>query len=428
MPHRRHYRDWITAYLDLMHGRTEAPELFHKWSCVATIGAAITRRIYIDETSYKIYPNWIIVLAAIPGRAKKSTTVDRCTELLRINHKELFGPDETTWADICRTFAENTQYMTDHAGDGDDLDAEFASQCAITFVPGEFGTFLNPDDGHAIDGITRLWDCSERPFIKSTKHNGVDNIINPFFNLIGCTTTKWLKDNFAKYEGWGIASRIVFVHSDAVNYPIWSPSRQLPKSKEWIETRAKLSEDLDYITKLQGPCTFTDDAADLAQRWYERTFAYLGEYGTRPDADPWLCDFLARKQIHVHKLAMTLSVSRRDSLVIDLADYEEAITMVEDVEKETSRVFRAHLSPSLSAKSERAIFERLKAELSNGLGGKAPKSYIFNRIAMYLDGATAERVLASFIKRRLLREEQTKQGIMIYLNEEEGVAKNETKT
>lgn len=400
-----------------MRGRTEAPELFHLWSCIATIGAAVTRRVYIDETSYKIYPNWIIVLAAIPGRAKKSTTVDRCTELLRNVHPTLFGADETNWPDICRTFAENTQYMTDHA-DIEDLDAEFKSQCAMTFVPGEFGTFLNPDDGHAIDGITRLWDCPERAFVKSTKHNGVDNIVNPFFNLIGCTTTKWLKDNFSKYEGWGIASRMVFVHSDAVNAPIWSPGRQLPK-KDYKDIRDKLTEDLDHITKLQGVCTFSEEAADLAHRWYDRTFDFLGEYGAKPDADPWLCDFLARKQIHVHKFAMTLSIARRDSLVITLADYEEAIARVEDVEKETARVFRSHLSPSTNALGERAIFERLKAELSNGLGGRAPKSYIFNRIAMYLDGATAERVLSSFIKRRLLREEQSKHGITIYLNEEE---------
>jgi hypothetical protein len=310
--------------------------------------------------------------------------------------------------------------MTDHA-DIEDLDAEFKSQCAMTFVPGEFGTFLNPDDGHAIDGITRLWDCPEREFLKSTKHNGVDKIVNPFFNLIGCTTTKWLKDNFSKYEGWGIASRMVFVHSDAVNAPIWSPGRQLPK-KDYKDIRDRLTEDLDHITKLQGVCTLTDDAADLAHRWYDRTFHFLGEYGAKPDADPWLCDFLARKQIHVHKFAMTLSISRRDSLVINLADYEEAIARVEDVEKETARVFRSHLSPSMNALGERAIFERLRAELSNGLGGRAPKSYIFNRIAMYLDGATAERVLSSFIKRRLLREEQSKHGIMIYLNEEEANA------
>lgn len=421
---KRHFPDWIDAYLTLVRDRTEAPELFHFWSCVATIGAAVTRRIYIEEKWYKIYPNWIIVLAAIPGRAKKSTTVDRCTDLLRYNHPELFGADETNWPDICRTFAERTQYMTTDINEIEDLDAEFKSQCALTFVPGELGTFLNPDDGHAIDGITRLWDCPERAFIKSTKHNGVDNIVNPFFNLIGCTTTKWLKDNFSKYEGWGIASRIVFVHSDVTGKPIWSPSRLLPDSDVLNNIRQKLRDDLDHITTLQGACTLTDDAADLAKRWYDQTFYYLGEYNAKPDADPWLADFLARKQIHAHKLAMTLSISRRDSLVITKEDYEEAITKIEDVERETVRVFKSHLTPSTNALNERAMFDRLRAELNNGLGGKAPKSYIFNRIAMYVDGATAERILSSFIKRRLLREEQSKTGIMIYLNEDE-VKKNE---
>src|SRR6266404_175730 len=107
---RRHFSDWIDTYLSLMRQRTEAPELFHLWSSIATIGAAVTRRVCIDEVIYRIYPNWIIVLAAIPGRAKKSTTVDSCTALLRYNHSELFGADETNWPDICRTFAEKRQF------------------------------------------------------------------------------------------------------------------------------------------------------------------------------------------------------------------------------------------------------------------------------------------------------------------------------
>ncbi len=412
---RRHYSDWIDTYLSLMRQRTEAPELFHLWSSVATIGAAVTRRVYIDETIYKIYPNWIIVLAAIPGRAKKSTTVDSCTALLRYNHSELFGADETNWPDICRTFAEKRQYInTDDTKE--DLDSEYATQCAITFVPGELGTFINPDDSHAIDGITRLWDCPDRAFIKSTKHNGVDNIVNPFFNLIGCTTAKWLKDNFEKYQGWGIASRIVFVYSDAASYPIWSPSKNIP-SKEFETTRTKLREDLDHIVKLQGPCTFTDDAADLAKKWYDQTFEHLGEYGREPDADPWLCDFLARKQIHAHKFAMTLSISRRNTLIITVEDYQEAIARIEDVERETARVFRSHLAPSSNALNERAVFEKIHHELNNGLGGKAPKSYIYNRIAMYVDGTTAERMLSSFIRRGLLRESQERGGIMVMLPE-----------
>lgn len=403
-----------------MRGRTEAPETFHYWSAVATIGAAVTRRVCIDEVIYRIYPNWIIILAAIPGRAKKSTTVDRCTELLRYNHPELFGADETNWPDICRTFSEHVQYINQDDKDLD-LETEYNTQCAITFVPSELGTFLNPDDSHAIDGITRLWDCSDRPFIKSTKHSGVDNIINPFFNLIGCTTAKWLKDNFEKYQGWGIASRIVFVYSDAANYPIWSPSKNIP-SKEWQTTRDKLREDLEHILQLQGTCTFTDEAANIAKRWYDQTFQHLGEYGSRSDADPWLCDFLARKQIHAHKLAMTLSISRRDSLTITKDDYLEAITRVEDVERETERVFRSHLSPSSNALNERAIFDRIYAELNNGLGGKAPKSYIYNRIAIYVDGTTAEKVLSSFIRRGLLQEEQSKHGVMVLLpNRDEGI-------
>ncbi len=409
MRSKRHYSDWIQTYLDNVRGATEAPDHFHYWSSVATIGAAVTRHVYIDELQYRFYPNWIIVLAALPGRAKKSTTMDQCLDLLRDIHPELFGADETNWPDICKRFGENTQYDSDE--ESDMLEGEYDSQCALTFTLGEFGTFLNTDDDHAITGITRLWDCP-RKFEKSTKHNGIDNIQNPFFNLIGCTTAKWLKDNFGRYQGWGIASRIIFVHSEAASKPIWSPRRNM-KPNEWTRTRQKLREDLAHIMTLRGECTFTDDAVDLAKDWYDKTFEFLGTYATSLDADPWLCDFLARKQVHAHKLAMTLSIARRDNLTINAIDYQEAIDKIEEVEKELKRVFRSYLIPSESSDNERAILDKIIMEMNNGLGGEAPRAVLLRSISRYTDGSTAERILTSFIRRGLLCETLSKSGVMI---------------
>jgi hypothetical protein len=63
--------------------------------------------------------------------------------------------------------------------------------------------------------------------------------------------------------------------------------------------------------------------------------------------------------------------------------------------------------------NERMIFDRIFSELTNGLGGKAPKSYVLRRIAVYVDGFEAEKVLASFVEKRWLQEENTEYGLVI---------------
>ena len=101
----RHHKDGIASYLSLVEGRTEAPLPYSYWSAVATVAAALTRNVWLDELRYKIYPNFLIVLAGRPGVVKKSTTIDECTNILRDVDHTLFGPSEATWQDLCYRLA-----------------------------------------------------------------------------------------------------------------------------------------------------------------------------------------------------------------------------------------------------------------------------------------------------------------------------------
>src|SRR6266436_3020442 len=165
----RHFSDWIEAYLSLVRGKTEAPEIYSYWSAVATIAAALTRSVWIDEVRYRFYPNFLIVLAARPGVAQKSTTIDECVGILRdMDIKpSLFGPQETTWPALCESFAKHTHRRPVGSADPAALDTEFDVQCAMTLCLREFGTFLRPNDRDMINGITDLWDGGDRVYIKS---------------------------------------------------------------------------------------------------------------------------------------------------------------------------------------------------------------------------------------------------------------------
>lgn len=413
----RNFPDWIAAYLSLVAGRTEAPLIYSYWSAVATVAAALTRSVWIDEIRYKIYPNFLIVLTGRPGILKKSTTIDECTKILRDIDNTLFGPDETTWPDLCSTLSKQVRYRLIGAEKPDPLDNEYIAQCAMTLTPIEFGTLLKPNDEDMINGMTTLWDAGDRVYIKSTKTSGVDHVQNPFLNIIGASTAKWLQDNFRKFAGWGIASRIIFVHSDEETKPIWSPAASIRERglDDWHAKRSALQDDLRSILKLYGEFTFTPEAATKAKLWYEANAVSVAAYTKKIDADQWVSDFLARKQIHIHKLAMILSTARRDTLTITVEDFTDALRAVDAVEQEIKRVFSIKLVQTPAAAGEQAAFTYLYEELSNGLNRRAEKRVILNMLSAYVDGITADRILTTFIRRGILHEESTPRGMFIIL-------------
>ena len=53
-------------------------------------------------------------------------------------------------------------------------------------------------------------------FKKISKHAGNDDVVNPWINIIACTTPAWIAGNFPEYMiGGGFTSRCVFVYADA---------------------------------------------------------------------------------------------------------------------------------------------------------------------------------------------------------------------
>jgi hypothetical protein len=166
---------------------------------------------------------------------------------------------------------------------------------------------------------------------------------------------------------------------------------------------------------LYGECRFSEEAKDRAKEWYRGIFSFVGEYTRRIDADPWVSDFLARKQIHVHKLSIILSASRRDTLEITLEDFNDAVAAVDAVETEIRRVFALQLTPTALASHEHALFGHVHAELSNGLQGRVDKKQLLNMLSVYVDGQSAERILTTFVHRGILTEETTPRGTFVIL-------------
>lgn len=315
----------------------------HFWTGVSTIAGALRRRVWVDMAYFKWHPNFFIILVAPPGIVSKSTTAGIGMSLLKKVPDVKFGPDVVTWQALVTGFAESTMAY-EHQG-------EFHTMSAITIESSEFGNLLNPQDKEMVDLLVSLWDGKPGVFEKKTKGSGNDSVENPWINLIACTTPAWIAGNFPEYMiGGGFTSRCVFVYAEKKAKLVAYPGEIVPADLR--VTAQKLVEDLCQISLLAGEYVLTPEAIQWGQAWY------AGHYTAKHlhlDDDRF-GGYLARKQTHIHKLAMVLAAAESDRMFITAEHLAIADQMVTDLEPDMQFVF------SKIGKSEDAIYaERLIA-------------------------------------------------------------------
>lgn len=321
----RNHQDWLKAFVEYA-SFGEAPLTMYFWVGVSAVAGALRRRVWIDQGFFRWLSNFYIVLVAPPGIVAKSTTASIGMNLLREVPNIKFGPDVVTWQALVQSLANSTEMFP--------LGDKFYPQSAITIESSEFGNFLNPNDREMVDVLVSLWDGKQGAFTKITKTQGSDEVINPWVNIVACTTPAWIAGNFPEYMiGGGFTSRCIFVYAEEKRRYVAYPGQTLPK--EFLEMKLKLVQDLERISNLAGPYEIDAQAIKWGEDWYER------HYKSRP---PHLNNerfggYIARKQTHIHKLAMIMAAAKRDELVITTDELSDADRVVSALELAMPKVF-----------------------------------------------------------------------------------------
>lgn len=341
MTYARNYPDWIQAYVDYA-GFSEAPKRMHFWTGVSALAGALRRRIWIDMVYFKWHANHYIVFVAPPGIVSKSTTVAIGMDLLRKVPGVVFGPDVVTWPALVTAFAACTTSFQ--------VGEDWHTECALTLESSEFGNLVNPQDREMIDLLVTLWDSRQGTFKKVTKSSGMDQVENPWINMIACTTPSWIAGNFPEYViGGGFTSRCLFIYTDQKEKYVAYPHLVVPGDIE--KRRLQLVQDLEHISTLAGCYRLSPDAIEWGKAWYKRHYESPSEILS----DDRFSGYLARKQTHLHKLAMVLAASRSDKPVINVIDMFDALKMLDDLELDMPKVFAKIGRSEDSIQTERFI-------------------------------------------------------------------------
>lgn len=347
----RIHKDWLEAYLEYS-SYTEAPTPMRFWCAVSAIAGALRRKVWIDQAYFRWYPNFYIILVAPPGVVSKSTTAGVAMSLLRKVDGIRFGPDIVTWPSLVTSFSQAAEGFEYPPG-------VWHTMSAMTLESAEFGNLLNPQDREMVDLFVTLWDGKQGALVKETKTSGNDRVENPWINLIACTTPSWIAGSFPEYMiGGGFTSRCVFVYADKKARQVAYPKLAVPKD---LDRQAdSLVRDLAEIARITGEYQLTPEAYEWGTQWY----AYHNANPPPALNDDRFGGYLARKQTHIHKLAMVIAAAQSNDLWIDAEHLALAAKMVSDLELDMVQVFSRIGRTEESMNTERLLgYIRAKGEV-----------------------------------------------------------------
>lgn len=364
----------------------ESPDKFHYWTAVSTIAGALRRRVFVSKVNryFEWVPNFYIIFVAPPGIISKTTTAEVGMDLLKQVPGIHFGPSAVTWQKLISKF--NDVRTTIEWPDG-----TTSVMSPMTIISSELGNLLDFRDKQMIDHFVNLWDC-KKVFAKATKLDGDEIIEFPWLNILGCTTPDWIAGNVPEYMiGGGFTSRCVFVYGERKRKLVAYPGLE-PIAGDFESFRVKLIEDLVQMSNLLGEVEFTPGAIRWGREWYESHNA------NAIDPDAAVAGYMARKQTHMHKLAMILAVSRGDALVVDENLLEQSKSILESAEGDMQKVF-AHVGMTPETRAMEQLIRMVKSVGNKGIN----KQVAYKSFARYLGVSQFDEVLKSALATGRLR-------------------------
>lgn len=310
----RQLENWIDSYLKFTRN-SESPAMFHTWTAISVLAAAMQRKCHLQYGMLSLYPNMYIVLVAPSGKARKGMAMSIGYDFLDELGIPLAAEATTREALIQSLQASNTTSVTP--------DGTFIFHSSLTIFSQELAVFLGFKNLTLLSDLTDWFDCRKRWTYK-TKHFGVDDIERVWVNLLGATTPELIQTTLpSEAIGGGLTSRMIFVYEPRKGKTVCAPFL----TDDDKDLRNTLMQDLYEIHQVGGEFKVTKDFVELWSIWYPE------QDENPPFKDPRFAGYLSRRPTHAMKLSMILSMARSSDMILTGEFLQEAITLLERTEK-----------------------------------------------------------------------------------------------
>lgn len=333
---------YLNDYLSMVED-TESPRIFHIWSAIFAVSAALGRRCWLPFGTFDIFPNHYVLLVGTPG-TRKTTASSMSKRMLKASTGVRFAPSDTGFQrqgliialqgkeDESKEFLEaaelgskdtslsslmDLQEVTNIDPEEERLGfVDNADKHHIAVVASEFSRIVGQNNMAMMDFLGERYDGEDYEYLTKGTHIKLKNTL---MNMIACTTPVSIANALPPQAGGqGFLSRIILVYGARKYKQVPRPSAP----SEELVTRVK--ETLDFV---YYHCAGAFEETDDARSYCESIYGY-----TLDIADSRFAYYAERRFTHLIKLGMVLAASRGTQL-IERQDYEEAHRILRATEK-----------------------------------------------------------------------------------------------
>ena len=323
----RKLNNWLDAYMEYT-AETESAPIFHKWVGISMIAAVLRKKTWLNFGRLRMYPNLYVVLVAEPGVARKTQAISYGTRLINEISGIKISSDAITKEALIEEIigAEYDEPMRD---------GSIFKHSSISVISREFESFIGQkkENTKMVVFLTDMFDVEELPWKYRTRNKGSEVAPAVFFNLLAATTPDSLASSLPPSAiGGGLTTRMIFVWASGMTNKVPIPEL----SERVLKLKDLLIHDLSVISRITDGYDFSASCRDEWIRWYNN---YDQLSARRLCKDTAFNGWYSRKPMFILKLALILTASRTNSQSIAWSQFEEAISLIEEVESLMGRTF-----------------------------------------------------------------------------------------
>lgn len=344
---------------------TEPPTVFHFFTGMVAMGSALARNVSFNLGFGHIFPNMCVILVAPSGKCRKTSCCELGIKLYRAIGGTILA-DKITPEALVQAFEDK------------------ASATGLIYA-GELAQFLGKQkymEG-MIPLLTRLFDCPD-VWTSATMARKELTLKNVAFSMLGASTMDWLRTGIpADSFGGGFMSRFLFVVQEET-------PRSFPRPPALPDAlRSKLLKRLLALSHLRGNFQMTPAAGVWYDEWYN-------SQTLRSTDEKQFSGYYERKPAHLIRVAMLLTLSQHDALVIEKSTMVRSLEILNWLESWLPGAFE-QLSQTMVGEDHARILRLLKKN-----GGEMNHSDLLRRNSGRMNARQFKDLISTLREAKLL--------------------------
>ena len=371
----------MNTWLDALMSQTkdlESPRRYFYFAGLATLSAAAGRKIWLDRGgAYKLYPNLFVMLVG-PSGIKKGLPVRVAEKLVT----------EMKYTKVIAG-RSSIQAIIEHLGHSTmDTNGDVSKDASAFIVSGEFSqSILNDEQAFTI--LTDLYDSQWKDEHTNLLKSGKSILKNVYLVMLGASNQVHLHSVIGQRDiQGGFIARTLIVNEEKIN----KKNALVRKSPSMIDYPS-LVKRLVEISNLKGEFDYEPDAADFYEQWY-------GEY--EPDKED-NTGTNNRMPDTILKVAMLLSLSRDDSMLLTVEDLQDSIAVCTSCTVSTRQITSNAPSSTTTAQSKQTAVV-LDALIHSPMF-RLSRSVLLKTLWRHMDSFELTRVADTLKEAKVIREE-----------------------